>query len=243
MILSNAAGLGYRSGAMAFLNLTPRVRRLGKTGLIVLAAGLVTAAVVVMLTDDPALDPDEVFPDVVVLDLTRRPGFDFPDSVRTVDLSLNRFIDRFVRVCMDGKYADFRLMLSHRAGDPIVARRFESMFNALKQVRILSVEEVPLPQGFEHGPVYVMLAEYDLKEHAVVRGVSTERRRLAIMRENGEWRIGPVPRELAERLESEEAESEPAMLTSPPASRPSSNTAEGPTTPGAAANRPLRLEP
>lgn len=221
---------------------TPKMRKLAVTGLIVFAGGLMTTALVVMFTDDPTLDPEAVFPDVVVLDLSKRPGFDFPESIRTMDLSLNRFIDRFVRVCMEGKYSEFRLMLSSRAGDPIVARRFESMFNALKQVRILSVQEVPLPAGFAEGPVYVMLAEYDLKEHAVVRGVATERRRLAIMRENGEWRIGPVPRELAERLEAAASEPDPVALPATPASRPVAPTAEEQEGPGTAANRPLRLD-
>ncbi len=228
---------------MLNVSFTPKVRKFAVTGLIVLAGGLLTTALVVMFTDDPILDPEAVFPDAVVLDLTKRPWFDFPESIRTVDLSLNRFIDRFVRVCMEGKYSEFRLMLSSRAGDPIVARRFESMFNALKQVRILSVQEIPLPVGFAEGPIYVMLAEYDLKEHAVVRGVATEQRRLAIVRENGEWRIGPVPRELVERLEAAAAESDLAALPATPASRPVAPTAEKPEGPGAAANRPLSLDP
>jgi hypothetical protein len=169
---------------------------------VLLAVLLVTAVAVVLLTEDEFLDAEDVFPEVVILDEENRPDFVFHESARSYDLSLNRFVDRFARVCMEGRYSDFRLMLSSRSGGPIVARRFESMFNALKQVRILSLEKhvidperLPDFPGFD-GVIYVMVAEYDLEDYAVLGHEPTERRQLAIAKENGVWRIGPIPSDL-----------------------------------------------
>ncbi len=230
----------------------PRVRRAGFIALVALAVLMVSAVAWVMLTQDDALDPGKAFPALIHIDPTKRPNFIFPESVRTYDLSLNRFVDRFIRICMEGKYADFRLMLSSRAGDPIVARRFESMFNALKQVRILALEELP-PLPHIGGPVYLMMAEYDLEDYAVTRGNPTERVRLAIAKENGEWRIGPVPSDTLARLDAlrKPARGRPGSPATQPAEPSGSRTTRlaGPDTnrePDAAktaANRPASLNP
>jgi hypothetical protein len=220
-----------------------RLRRYGLAGAVTLAVVLVGAVVAVMVSDDPVLDPEDVFPEAVIVSGDRRPEIVFPERVRTFDLSLNRFVDRFVRVCMQGKYSDFRLMLSSRAGDPIVASRFESMFNALKQVRILAIDQAPDIPGLE-GPVYVMLVEYDLEPSAVRRGEQSERRRLAILKENGEWRIGPIPHEVVARLQGLEQPATQSAAQPPATAAPA--TASGPAPPEppkTMANSPARIEP
>ena len=227
----------------------PGLRRYGLIGLIALAVVLVGAAVVVMVSDEPFLDPSTAFLEPVIPRGDKPPPeFVFPERVRTTDLSLNRFVDRFARVCTQAKYSDFRLMLSSRAGDPIVATRFESMFNALKQVRILAIDKAAdLPSL--GGPVYIMSVEYDLEPSVVKRGEATEKRKIAILRENGEWRIGPVPREALTRLEQGSAASQPAA--SQPARRepmapdqplPAHDRPPLPQNPKAAANAPAKLD-
>ncbi|MBN2562211.1 MAG: hypothetical protein JXQ75_14905 [Phycisphaerae bacterium] len=222
--------------------MNPNARRAGLIGLVALAVTMVSVVVVVMTTEDTMIDADEAFPDPVVVDPAKRPEFVFPESVRTFDLSLNRFVDRFARVCMDGKYSDFRLMLSSRAGDPIVASRFESMFNALKQVRILAIDKLSNVPGFDH-PVYIMLAEYDVEDYAATEGKQSERRRLAIVKESGEWRIGPIPHNVLATLQ---AIHQPATQPAPAEGGPlgsDGDDAQTPDTPRAAANRPVRLAP
>lgn len=187
--------------AMTLRHPTPNVKRLGFFGLILLAAILVGSVAYVLLTDDPMLAVEDAFPTQVTPDFSKRPDIVFPESVRSYDLSLNRFVDRFARVCMQAKYSDFRLLLSQRAGDPLLPSRFESMFNALKQVRIVALDELPPLPGTE-GSVYIMTAQYDLEDYAQKPGRQTEQIRLAIAKEEGTWRIGPISSEAVEQLEA-----------------------------------------
>lgn len=199
----------------------------------------------VLLSDEPYLDSEDAFPEGIIVQHDQRPEIVFPERVRTYDLSLNRFVDRFVRVCTQAKYSDFRLMLSRRAGDPIVASRFESMFNALRQVRILSLDKAPDVPGLD-GPVYIMSVEYDLEPNVVRRGENTEQRRIAILKEDGEWRLGPVPRDLLALLErTHPTASQPTTQPAIPETRdpPSSNNLDDAAeAPKAAANTPARID-
>jgi hypothetical protein len=216
-------------------------RRVGFYALILLAVVMVSAVVAVMIMEDPLLAEADAFPSPVVLNPEKRPNIVFPESVRTPDLSLNRFVDRFARVCVQGKYPDLRLMLSSRSGDPLVARRFESMFNALKQVRILALEKMPTVPDVE-GPVYLMKAEYVLEDFAVSKARKTELVRLAIAREEGNWRIGPIPRSVLARLEAYRAstsqpDGEGVPTTGPVTTAPALETLK------AGANRPVTIGP
>ncbi|HKQ49252.1 MAG TPA: hypothetical protein VJZ71_14365 [Phycisphaerae bacterium] len=215
---------------------SPTFRRVALYGLILLALTFVSAVVFVLATDRPSIADDEAFPEPVILDLERRPNFVFPVSARTYDLSLNRFVDRFARVCMQGQYSDFRLMLS-RSRPPILPPRFESNFNALKNVRILQIERLPdVPQV--EGPVYLMSAQYELEEFAVKGGKSVRQVQVAITREDGDWRIGPIPHDALEQLRAYQA-SQAAKVA--PTSRPEGT--RSPDAPSAGANRPARLDP
>lgn len=215
---------------------SPTFRRVALYGLILLALTFVSAVVFVLATDRPTIADDEAFPEPVILDLERRPHFVFPVSARTYDLSLNRFVDRFARVCMQGKYSDFRLMLS-RSRPPILPPRFESNFNALKNVRILQIERLPdVPQV--EGPVYLMNAQYELEDFAVKGGKSVRQVQVAITREDGDWRIGPIPHDALEQLRAFQANQ---AAKSPTTSRPQVNTSSDALP--SAANRPARLDP
>ncbi len=221
---------------------TSRSRRFGLLGLLVVSLGLVGTVVWVLGTDDPLLQPEDVFPEPVIVPADKAPRFVFSDEVRTYDLSLNRFVDRFLRVCSEAKYSEFRLMLSRRSGDPVLAQRFEKMFIVLKEARIESVKRLPdVPEV--QGPVYLLTATYDLEDHALKAKKTGHVVRLAISREEGEWRIGPIPADALARLRAyEQATSQPAVkeeaaaLDDEPTKTPVSDA------PKAAANRPARLD-
>lgn len=213
------------------------LRRFALYGLILLAFTLVSAVAFVFLTEETVLTEEEAFPEPVILDLEARPNFEFPVAARTFDLSLNRFVDRFARVCMQGKYSDFRLMLSSKR-PPILPPRFESNFNALKNVRILGIEKLPdLPEI--PGPIYLMSAEYELEDFAVRGGERVKQVQVAIAREEGEWRLGPIPGEALDRLRAYRA----MQAASQPAEKPAvDETAATPETPPrASSNRPARI--
>jgi len=232
--------LGIVSGMLNVRNLRGR-RRLGLFGLIVLAMGLLTTVAVVVIMDDADMTADGAFPEPVFVDPDKRPRFLFPDEVRTFDLSLNQFIDRFFRVCAEGKYSEFRLMLA----TTVLPKRFESMFNALKTAQILSIRKLPeLPEL--PGPVYVLTARYDLEDYATKQQAAGNLIRLGIKQESGQWRIGPIPRDAIARLEAFERNTTKSTSVSDgsvedqPTSGPSQPADAD--APKAAANRPARID-
>jgi len=193
-----------------------RLQSLAFAGLVTVAVLLVGTVAYVVISDERAIAAEEVFPEPVRLDHEKKPDFQFPESVRTFDPALNRFIDRFARICMEGKYSEFRLMCTSRVS-PLNPRRFESIFHAVKQIRVLAVDKLPdvpkLP-----GPIYVMRAEYDLKPEYIRRStgsdepVKTKAVQVALTFEDGTWRIGPIPREGAEALAAlQNAANQPAV--------------------------------
>lgn len=215
----------------------PTLKRFGLYGLILLAFFFVSAVVFVLVTEERVLTEEEAFPEPVILDAEKSPEFEFPISARTFDLSLNRFVDRFARVCREGKYSDFRLMLSSRR-PPILPPRFESNFNALKRVKILGIEKMPeIPES--PGPVFVMSAEYELEDFAAKTGETTKHVQVAIAKEEGEWRLGPIPSEAVERLRAYRSQAATSQTTDESTEgQPAPVTTEDRK---AVANRPARI--
>ncbi|MCZ6699484.1 MAG: hypothetical protein O7D94_11180 [Planctomycetota bacterium] len=189
------------------------MRRFGLYGLILLALTLVSIVVFVIVTDKSVSAEDDIFPPEVTVDPELSPKFVFPESVRTFDTTLNRFVDHFARVCVTGDYSDFRLLYT-RHDSPAPPGRFVAMFHAINDVNILALEKLPFDHVPDHpdlqGPVYIMLAEYDLEPYADPEKTGPRRIRLAIAKEEGEWRIGPIPSKLRGMLEAALQETQPA---------------------------------
>lgn len=230
---------------MAVQTTKPRLRSIVLYGATILALALVSTVAWVMLTDRGGDGADDVFPELVHVNPEMRPRFVFPDELRTSDLSVNRFIDRFLRVCAEGRYSQFRLMFSTQSGDRILPRDFESIFNALKVARIRSIKRLPEIAEIE-GPLYVLAAEYDLEDYTARGQKRGNLIHLAIVREEGEWRIGRIPRAAMARLQAYER-----ATSQPDRSRPAEGTDVGPRkatnrppadAPKAAANRPARID-
>lgn len=223
-------------------NTSGSIRRWMFPGLIILAVGLLSAVAFVMFSDEALLTGEEAFGNEAKPNPALRPDIVFPESVRTYDLSLNLFVDRFCRVCMDARYSDLRLMQSTRMGDPIAAKRFETMFNALEQVRILSLDEIPNVPDVE-GSVWVMHAEYTLEDYANRGGAKIRDVRIAIAKEEGDWHIGPVPSDLLAQLEAYRARQAAASAggEGDPASAIMSEESSLPVPPKASANRGARI--
>jgi hypothetical protein len=229
----------------------PAPRRIGLYVLILLALAMMSGVLFVLVTGDDPINTDTAFPEPVILDPEKRPRFVFDEAVRTYDLSLNQFVDRFARVCMEGRYSDFRLMLSTRQ-PPTLPPRFESNFNALKEVRILGLEKLPDLPG-STTPVYLMKAQYEVQDFAVRHGQRTRQVHVAVARENGQWRIGPIPREALARYQAykqattQPAENDAELVTEvlPTASVPTTADHAEPPPPAtrAAANRPIKIGP
>lgn len=174
--------------------------------LAVIAAVLVGIVLYVVFADsDTTYSISDAFPETVIAPPENAPDFLFPDELRSTDLELNRFVDRFFRICAEGKYSEFKLMYTTKPGQEISPARFESTFNVLKAARIKQLRRLPdLPQ-FD-GPTWLLVAEFDLEAYAPTKQKEGNIIRLAIGREDGRWRLlGPVTKDALDRIEAYEA--------------------------------------
>ena len=169
----------------------------------ILAAGLLTAVYVVTRQDQNVYNIDEIFPSGVMVDPSMRPDFDFPEEIRSTNIDLNRFIDRFFRVCAEAKYSEFRLLYTSDNAQEVSPERFESMFNVLSSARILALRELPTGED-EDREQYLLVVEYDLENFAPTTKTRDNQAFLLIGKENDEWRfLGPRSRDQLARYGEE----------------------------------------
>jgi len=132
-----------------------------------------------------------------------RPDFDFPEEIRSTNIDLNRFIDRFFRVCAEPNYAEFRLLYTSDNAQEVSPERFESMFNVLSSARILALRELPTGED-EDREQYLLVVEYDLENFAPTTKTRDNQAFLLIGKENDEWRfLGPRSRDQLARYGEE----------------------------------------
>lgn len=173
--------------------------------LAVIAAVLGTTVVVVIMRDEgPVYSSGEVFQEDVHPDPELKPKFEFPDELRTTDLEVNRFIDRFFRICGEGKYSEFKLMYTSQPGKEIPPARFESTFNVLKEARITQLRRLPDLKQLE-GPTWLVVAEFDLEDYATMKKKEGNTIRLVVGKEDGRLKIRPITRDAVEQIEAHEA--------------------------------------
>ncbi len=218
-------------------------RKAGLYFVILVALCLVSTVAVVVARDDEMYDVADVFPEPVTVNPDKQPKFDFPVALRTEDLALNRFVDRFFRLAAQAKYSEVKLMISNRSGDELLPARFEDIFNAMKEVRIKNIRRLPEMPDVE-GPAWLIQAEYDLEPYAARSNKKVNKVQMCVAMEGGSYRIGPFSREERARLAAYDARnaaaaaSQPASDTSPALSAgDTSDDIGGGTTPGEAAPR------
>ncbi len=179
----------------------PVARRFGLLALILLGLGLLSVVAYVMATDSASSPLDlEVNLTEPPLDTGRAPNFVFPTTSRSYDPLLNAFIDRFASACLSGKYSEFRLMYTRRL-DPPSDRAFVSMFNAVKEIRIIRLDKLPPLKAFP-GSAYRLVGECELQDFATRNGQKTRRIQIAVLFENGQWVMAPLPRGSSEQLDA-----------------------------------------
>ncbi len=227
---------------MAATATQPRLRQFMLYGLILLALALVSAVVFVLMNDDPVYSAEELFSTGVIVDPEKQPAFDFPEEIRSTDLSVNAFIDRFFRLCASANYPEVRLLLSQRSGESLPPNRFERMFNAMKAARIKELKAFPDPENLDE-KAYVLFAEYDLEDFAAKQQKKNNPVRLLIFKENGQWRLGPASRDILARIDAyEAATSQPAEPDAGDADQ-NAAAAPAPPPPNVVANKPMKIEP
>ncbi len=179
----------------------PATRRAGLLALVMLAIGLLVVVFYVLVSEQTADELDvEITLTEPPVDTSRPPAFTFPTTMRTYDTSLNAFVDRFARACLTGRYSEVRKLFTRRI-EPPSDKAFVTMFNAVRSLRIESLDRLPPLKSFD-GPVYRLVAECTLQDFAVKHGPPTRRVQVGIIQENGDWALTPLPRGSAEQLDA-----------------------------------------
>lgn len=179
----------------------PDIRRFGLLALVLLGLGLLGVVAYVMATDSASSPLDtEAYVKEPELDRSNPPNFVFPTTARSYDPMLNAFVDRFASACLSGKYSEFRLMYTRRL-EPPSDRAFVAMFNAVKEIRIVRLDKLPPLRAFP-GPAYRLVAECELQDFATRNGKKSRRIQVAVLFEDGQWVMAPLPRGSSEQLDA-----------------------------------------
>jgi hypothetical protein len=145
----------------------------------------------------------------------------FPDSIRVADESVNAFVTRAMTICASRRYDDFRLLWSARE-TPMSSGEFEESWNAVKDIRVRSVEKAKLAAdaaspGEAPQLVYAVAAEVVLDP--AHRAAQREPKRdvvLMLVREHDQWRLARAPKPMRDWMQEKLA----ARAADSPASEP-----------------------
>lgn len=152
-----------------------------------------------------------------------KPEFEFPDSARCSNESLNEFLDEFGFICERGEYDRYRLALSRQI-EPVQKRNFERIWNTVEHVRVELIKRLPEMEEVP-SPAYAVLLQTRLREE-YVQARPERRITMVVFQERGEWvfappadeRIGQAMRRAAPEPAGNGADSlDPARATSQPA--------------------------
>lgn len=169
------------------------MQRIGLNALIALAVLLVgTVGYVVFTGRERAwAEPDDFSrSDDPVVPLDKAPVIEFPESQRTYDVTLNRFLDRFIRTTREGRYGEFRTMWT-RDLDPVSAESYQKIWSNVRAVRIKQVVRAPKREGITID-AYVIEAEVEIAPESGHAPSELNRTiRMLAIREGDDWVFAP----------------------------------------------------
>ncbi len=118
------------------------------------------------------------------------PVFEFPDSVRCSNESLNTFLEEFRSICERGEYDRYRLALSRQL-EPVQKGQFERIWLLVKHIRVELIKKLPEIKAIP-SPAFAVLLRAQLREEAISE--RPERRlTVVVFQEQGEWVFAPPP--------------------------------------------------
>ena len=181
---------------MADMRRGSRLGRLTIYALTLIALMMVSMVVYVLVTgEERGLASDE--PEAPSAEFKNPPVLVFPERLRTFDSSLNRFIDRFIRATLEGRYDEFRQMWTRRL-DPVSADKYLRIWKVVREVRVLDIQ----PIRTQNGTIEAYLIKAEVKEEPIEgdkkRGTD-EIRWIRAVREGDEWVFAPPEKSDRER--------------------------------------------
>lgn len=120
---------------------------------------------------------------------------DFPESLRTQDLTVNAFVEEVIQTCVHRDYEAFRLLWRVEE-EPMSQQEFLRGWEAAEEVRIVQLQQWQTKKGelfyAARGLVKLNPNEVPKPELNVV---------LMIVQENGRWRLAKAPRLLDRKMQ------------------------------------------
>lgn len=158
-------------------------------------------------------------PDQIPVDQYRHPKFVFPKEVLTGNKSLDEFIIRFTQVCIEGKYDEYRLLVSRKV-ELVPREQFEKVYQAVKRAEVKEIRELPRISELPY-PLWVVISEIHLR-----KDIENPVRRVMVLvfqekiKGKQEWVLAPAPRALRDVIPTTQPLSQP---TTRPTSVPTSS--------------------
>jgi len=152
--------------------------------------------------DDATPDDQSIDPNDYIRTKGPAPQFLFPKQVECDRPEVNDFIRRFSRTSLKGEYLAYRLLVSRQV-EPVSRESFQKAWEAVEQVRILSIARVDDLTNYPP-PVYLVKATVAMREPA-----DPPSREVAILvfQEGQEWVMAPAGRQIRQS----QATSQPAQ--------------------------------
>lgn len=122
------------------------------------------------------------------------PEITMPADQRPDDPAVAAFIDRALDVCRRGDYDGYRELFGSRY-EPTPLPDFRRIWRQVASLEVLKIHRVPPAQP----QFYLVENRVKLREKDR-RGREEVYLPVMIFQESGQWRLGPVPEELRERL-------------------------------------------
>jgi hypothetical protein len=137
-----------------------------------------------------------------------RPNVNFPSSLMTEDVSVNKFIQQALDVCYRGDYDGFRQLFA-TSYKPTGQDDFERVWHGVRSIEVVRVEKHPRKEP----PIYFVHAEVQLRQPD---RQGRKRRDVVVMvvDESGEWRLGIAPAEIAKAMIA--VDNQPELLSTQP---------------------------
>jgi hypothetical protein len=135
----------------------------------------------------PRDDPDRVPPPAIP------PEYYIADDLRDQYPEVVAFLQQFMETCLAGDYAGYRKLVSRQC-DPENRDRFHAVLQAIRVLRVESIEPVELPRLSPDAYVVVSRVEFHPESKARLRR-RHDQVAILVLTEEGHWRMMPAPPE------------------------------------------------
>jgi len=122
-----------------------------------------------------------------------RPYTHFPSELHTEDLGLNRFVENALKTCEKGDYDAFRQLFG-TSYTPTEYEAFDRVWRNVGEIRVKGLGTDKTKTDSYYLYAVVKLRKADDKDRVRRDAV------LTIFKESGEWRLGPAPKEIVQKV-------------------------------------------